>query len=189
MLANGRGKIRASITWIVCAADGDILRQLVLDVDIDVVRADGAEGLDTWVGEVELAVVTVKTADGLAGSTLKRRPLELHVALGAGVGAEGILDAAVALVALRLGHTHNVVVAGRGLDVWLLDAGPSAKVQPIDGDGAVVGWEGGAIELAVWELFVDTSAGAARVGVGVGLDDGWCYCGRLLYGGCGLRGR
>lgn len=83
-------------TRVVCAAHGDFLAEVVLDLDAHGGGAGHAEvARHAGVGEVELTTLAEETTDGLSGRALQRWPLALLVACRAGVRAEVTLTAAV----------------------------------------------------------------------------------------------
>lgn len=141
-------------TGVVGTANGDLVAELVADVDT--ASAGNAESVVGRVGEVELAVLALQTTNRLASSALSGGPLGLLVAGRAGVRAH---SAASAGVASDGGHDRAHDLIGQG-DV--LDTGVTAETQVVEGDSTVLGGEGATVDLAVGELSIDTSAGAER---------------------------
>lgn len=151
-----RNRLRLS-TGVVSTANRDVLGQLVADVDTTSTGDTDLLG-ESGVGEVELAVLALKTTNGLAGGTLGSGPLGLLVTSRAGIRAHGAAGAGLAgdsgdNVTDHLVHEGNV-----------LDTRPATDAEVVQGDGTVVGGEGRAVELSIGEVRVDT--GGTRAGAG-----------------------
>lgn len=186
-------------TGVVGTADGDVLAKLVLDLDLDLVSARHAKlAGHGGVGQVELATLAVDTTNGLASSTLVRRPLGLLVASGAGVGAVSTLSAALA------GKGSLDVGVAAHETARLLNASPTTKTHPVNRNRAVVLREVAAVELAIGEILINAGArvvavvfvvvAGGAVGLGSVLGRSWSrvgrrrsVCARRLNGGRGRK--
>jgi hypothetical protein len=186
---------------VISSASDNILVKIVLDGDTS--HSGLAKGVVTVTGQLKLAVlVAVETTNRLLGSALSGGPLSLLVSNGAGVGAHSTWSAAITVdgsVDLRddLGGEAEV------RDI--LNARPSAHLEPVKSNSAVLGGEGVAVDYAALEGLVDTGAsvvearagttslGLRRLGLGglrglgsLGLGD-WSLVDRLGNGGRDLN--
>ena len=80
-------------------------------------------------------------------------PLGLLVAVGACVGAERTLGAAVAIGALVGFDGHDVSVATR-VGAGLLDTGPATEAEVVEAHGTILGGELRAVDLSIGEIFI-----------------------------------
>jgi hypothetical protein len=102
-----------------------------LILDVDTANASNAELLVAGVGEVELAVLALKTTNRLTGGSLGRGPLGLLVTRGASVRAHGTT---VALIASDGGHDVADEIIHKS-DV--LDTRVTTETQVVEGDSTV----------------------------------------------------
>ncbi|KAI6759162.1 hypothetical protein HG531_013923 [Fusarium graminearum] len=181
---------------VISSASDDILVEVVLDGDTT--DTSIAESVVVIAGQFELAVlVTVETTNRLLISTLSRGPLGLLVTSRAGVGTHSTRSAAIALDSgVNLENTSG----GKGEVRNVLDTRPATELEPVKGNGAVLGGEGVTVNLAALELLVNAGAaaseargGAARLGLAglglTGLDGSGSRVHRLGSSGRGLGGR
>lgn len=134
--AGGFGILFALQTWVVSAANGGELIHVVLDQDGDLGGTGNAKGVKVRVGLVKVAVLAEKTTNRLAGGALSARPLGLLVAGRAGVRA------VVAVRASTRGDGVDVGESSREERLRVLDTGPAVIAKMVDGNRAVVRWEG-----------------------------------------------
>ena len=165
-------------TGVVSTANSDISGHLVLDVDTT--DTGDTELLVLGVGQVELAVLALKTTDGLAGGSLGSGPLRLLVTSRASVRAHGTV------VALITGDSGDNV-ADQVIDQSdILDTRVTTEAEVVKGESTVLRGECTTVDLSIGEVGFKTggtgAAGARRAGGSGSLGGG---AGRA---GSGLRG-
>ena len=140
-------------TGVVGTADSNISGHLVLDVDT--ANTSDTELLVLLVGEVELAVLALKTTNGLTGGALSGGPLRLLVTSRASVRAHSTV---VALITSDGGHDVADQIIDEG-DV--LDTGEATEAKVVEGEGTVLRGESSTVELSIGEVSIDTSGTGA----------------------------
>lgn len=146
-------------TGVVGTADGNLVPNLVLDVDTTNTLHAKLLG-KVGVGQVKLAVAALQTTNGLASLALAAGPLGLLVTSRASVGAHG---ARVAGVTSNGGND----VAKKLVDQRdVLDTRPATKAKVVERNGTVLRGERATVNLAIGKVRVDTrrAAGAAAAG-------------------------
>jgi hypothetical protein len=144
-------------TGVVSTANSNISGHLVLDVNTANTR--NAKLLVVLVGEVELAVLALKTTNGLAGGSLGGGPLGLLVTRGTGVRAHGTV---VALITSNSGND----VADEIIDESnVLDARVTTEAKVVEGNSTVLGGEVTTVNLSIREISGETS-GTRAAGAG-----------------------
>lgn len=149
----------SSLTRVVSTANSDLLRQSVLDVDTANTFNAKLAG-EILVGEVELSEFALQATDGLAGRALGCGPLRLLVASRAGIGAHG------AVVAVVTGDGSRDVTDHLVQDGDILDTRPTTEAEVVKRDSTVFRRESATVDLAIWEVPVQTLAAGGAAGAG-----------------------
>lgn len=117
---------------------------------------------------MEFSVTALNTTNRLASGALGTRPLRLLITRRASIRTHGTIFAGI-----TSDGRHDIVdkVAGVG---DILNTRPSAEFEVVEGNSAVLGWEGRAVKFSIREVGIQTGrsgrAGSRAAGGGRGLD-------------------